>query len=61
MTAAQLGQLQQKSVEVLRSFVATFPENNGIANAWKFENAHSTLLKVRELILFGWLGKQFST
>jgi len=54
MTAAKLELLQQKSVEVLESFVATFPEKNGVQNGWKFEKAHSILHKVRELILFGW-------
>ena len=33
---------------------ANLPEKNGVINAWKFEKAHSTLHKVRELILFGW-------
>ncbi len=60
MTAAQLELLQQKSVEVLESFVLTFPTKNGVANAWKFEKAHNMLHKVRELILFGW-SENFST
>jgi hypothetical protein len=40
--------------------VSTFPEKNGVANGWKFENVHSILHKVRELILFGW-SENFST
>ncbi len=32
MIAAQLELLQQKSVEVLGSFVSTFPTKNGVAN-----------------------------
>ena len=60
MTAAKLELLQQKSVEVLESFVSTFPEKNGVKNGWKFEKAHSILHKVRELILFGW-SENFST
>ena len=60
ITAAQLELLQQKSVEVLQSFVSTFPTKNGVANAWKFEKAHSILHKIRELILFGW-SENFST
>jgi len=60
MTAAQLETLQRKSVELLESLTATFPEKNGVANGWKFEKAHSILHKVRELILFGW-AENFST
>ena len=60
MTAAKLELLQQKSVEVMESFVCTFPEKNGVKNGWKFEKAHSILHKVRELILFGW-SENFST
>ncbi len=60
MTAVQLELLQQKSIEVLESFKSTFPEKNGYANGWKFENAHSILHKVRALILFGW-SENFST
>ena len=37
MTAAKLELLQQKSVEVMESFVCTFPEKNGVKNGWKFE------------------------
>ncbi len=33
MTAAQLELLKQKSVEVLESFVSTFPTKNGVVNA----------------------------
>ena len=39
---------------------ANLPEKSGVKNAWKFENAHSILHKVRELILFGW-SENFST
>ena len=60
MTAAQLETLQRKSVELLESLTATFPEKNGVANGWKFEKAHSILHKVHELILFGW-AENFST
>ena len=60
MTAAELEQLQSKSVEVLDLLKANFPEKNGVTNAWKFEKAHSILHKVRELILFGW-SENFST
>ena len=60
MTAAQLEELQLKSVEVLESLTSTFPNKNGVANGWKFEKAHSILHKVRELILFGW-SENFST
>jgi hypothetical protein len=59
MTAADLGLLQGKSVEVLE-LLANLPENNGVISAWKFEKAHSILHKVRELILFGW-SENFST
>jgi hypothetical protein len=37
MTAAQLELLQQKSVEVLESFVSTFPTNNVKANSERLE------------------------
>jgi hypothetical protein len=47
MTAVQLELLQQKSIEVLESFVSTFSTKNGVANAWKFEKAHRILHKVR--------------
>jgi hypothetical protein len=60
MTAAQLELLQQKSVEVLESFVSTFPKKNGKLNARKFEKAHSILHKKCELILFVW-SENFST
>ncbi len=60
MTAVQLELLQQKSIEVLKSFKSTFPEKHVVANGWKFEKAHSILHKVRELILFGW-SENFST
>ncbi len=56
MTAAELEQLQFKSVEVLELLKANFPEKNDVTNTWKFEKEHSILHKVRELklILFGW-------
>ena len=60
MPASELVRLQEKSVEVLESLKATFPDKNGVQNAWKFEKAHSILHKVRELILFGW-SENFST
>ena len=49
MTAAELEQLQSKSVEVLELLNANFefPEKNGVANAWKFEEKHNIMHKVR--------------
>jgi hypothetical protein len=54
MTAADLGLLQEKSVEVLEWLKVNLPEKNGVINTWKFEKAHIILHKVLELILFGW-------
>jgi hypothetical protein len=45
MTAANLGLLQKKSVEVLELLKANLPEKNGVINAWKFKKAHSILHK----------------
>jgi hypothetical protein len=60
LKAVRLELLQQKSIEVLEALKSTFPEQNVVANGWKFEKAHSILHKVRELILFGSL-ENFST
>jgi hypothetical protein len=38
-----VGASATKSIEVLESLKSTFPEKNGVANGWKFKNAHSIL------------------
>jgi hypothetical protein len=47
-------------VELLELLQLNLPDRKGGEEGWNFEEAHSILHKVREIILFGW-SENYST
>jgi hypothetical protein len=50
---SELPELQQKAVDLLDMLQEHLPDKTGEKGKWNFENAHSILYKVREIVLWG--------
>ncbi len=54
LTAAGLKKMHALSVELLEVLKENMPYSTGGPKGWNFEKAHRILLKMRDILLFGW-------